>query len=187
MSTEELATAPDVVTELSKPKKPNKIELKRQQIYEERRRRLINSGIPEDKVDQTIAAQDYAELPVEKKIQRLEQMLTGSVQALVNDIQALQHNDKVIADALDINMKAMSRCLDKAGISLEDQSRIIAEVAEELRLEDEKAAISREQAQADVLEKQVATDALMEAENGLSGAKEESAPSTPDGATVFGD
>lgn len=113
-------------------KKLSKREQKKYQQYQERRQRLINDGINEENVDAVIAQQDYTSLPTDKKIQRLEMILRQSFTQIGQDIESLRHNDLMIADAMDINMRSMSKCLTKVGVPLEEQKTIIEDVQREM-------------------------------------------------------
>jgi len=168
--------------EVATPRKISKLELKRAQIYQERRQRLINRGVPEEKVDATIAAEDYKELPIEEKFDRFEKLMMGALQGMQRDIMALRHNDGVVAEAMDINLQAMARCLEKAGVSREAQSDIIKAVDAEMREAHEKQVAAQAAAMREQREKQEKQTVEKEVDKPRS---EDEAP-TPDGATVFG-
>lgn len=181
-----VAVAEEPVRQIAEAKKLTKLDIKRMQAHEERRRRLINSGVSPEKVDSVIAAEDYSNLSVEKKMERLEKVVSRALQGFQQDIMALRHNDGVIADAMDINLKALARGLQKAGVTLEQQNEIIKAVEVELREE------QRQEAEARALASKAAAEArekaTMEQEAATKptvGGDEAEPQDTPDGATVF--
>lgn len=173
------------VQQIASAKRMTKVDIKRMQAREERRRRLLNNGVPEDKVDAVMAAEDYQNLPVDKKLDRFERIVSQALQGLQRDIMALRHNDGVIADAMDINLKAMARALEKAGITKEAQNDIIREVEKELREEQKRQAEAEVEARRMASEK--AEKERMEAEaNAKPAIASEGEPEpVPEGATVF--
>lgn len=168
--------------------KMTKIDAKRMKDREERRRRLVNNGVPLDRVDETLAWEDHNNLPTDKRLEKLEKLVVKLFQGLQRDIMSLQHNDGVITDALDINLRAMAKCLEKAGVDRDQQGVIITEVETELREEQRKALEARQAAEraaeeASVLERMKAE---VSKKPTLVGSEEEQAPVViPDGATVF--
>lgn len=175
----------DNVRTLSEVRKMSKIDMKRLQAYEERKRRLINKGVAPDKVDGVIAAEDYANLPVEKKFERLESMVSQVLQGLQRDIMSLRHNDGVIADAMDINLRAVARSLEKAGVTKEQQGEIVKLVEAEIREEQKAQQAIRQKAQEAQTEK-----SRMEAEANAKPSIMDPEPALPTEApaeaTVFG-
>ncbi len=119
-------------------KKPSKIDLKRAAQYEERVRRLVNKGMTRQKAIEAIAEEDYRNMPIEKKFTRFQSAIIQALQKMAQDIVGLRHNDGVIADVIDLNSKAMTRCLQKAGVSVEQQSDIIKSVEAEMAEERQK-------------------------------------------------
>lgn len=168
--------------------KLTKVDMKRQKDRDERRRRLANKGVPVERIDETLALEDHQNLSPERRIEKLEGLVVRLFQGLQRDILSLQHNDGVITDALDINLRAMAKCLEKAGIDRDQQGVIITEVETELREEQRKAMEARQAAEkaaeeASVLER---IKAEVSKKPSLVGAEEEKAPTeVPDGATVF--
>lgn len=187
-----LKEAPDNVQNIGSAKKVDKIAQKRARDLEERRRRLVNQGVPEDKLESVMAIEDYNNLSLDRKFARFEKITASALQGLQQDIMALRHNDGVIADAIDVNMRAMARALDKAGVSLEAQGVIIKEVEQELRDE----AAKKQQAAVDAQKAAVEADehARMSAvlkspsiTDATAGAVSDSTVTEPAEATVFGD
>lgn len=128
-------------------RKPTKHELKKAQWYQERRQRLLNKGVPEDQVDLVIAREDYEALPVEKKIRRLESMIQGLAQGASQDINGLVENDKLMADAYDINIRACRKLFQKLGITSEEFQAISEQVEAEFIAEKEAKTKARKDAQ----------------------------------------
>lgn len=163
------------------------IDAKRQAIREERKKRLMNKGVSEQRAEEMISNQDYDNLSDDKKIQRLENLFVQTFQGLQRDILALRHNDGLIADAMDINLKAMSKCLEKAGITKEQQGEIIKEVEAELREEQKRkmeAQAMAEKMASDQSEK-IRMEELSKEESKLSGS-EPAGSDIPSEASVFG-
>jgi hypothetical protein len=87
---------------------------------------------------------------------------------------------------MDINLKAMSRALEKAGVSKEAQGDIIREVEKELREEHEKRARAEQEAlrlAAEQSERE-RIEAELSSKPSLS-SDEAPAVEIPEGATVF--
>jgi len=165
----------------------NNIDAKRQAIREEKKRRLMNKGISEERAEEMVSMQEHDNVSDEKKITRLENLFIQTFQGLQRDILALRHNDGVIADAMDINLKAMSKSLEKAGVSKEQQGEIIKEVEMELREEQRKKLEAQEMARKmseDQLEKE-RMDALAKEDKGLQTSEPEGSE-IPTEASVFG-
>lgn len=179
-----VAHVEEPVEQVSEVRKLSKIDIKRIQAREERRRRLINNGVPADKVDAVMTAEDYKNLPVEQKLERFEKLMSQAMQGLQRDILALRHNDGVIADAMDINLKAMARGLTKAGVSLEQQNDIIREVEQELREEHAKQTAAQAEAHKLATEK-AEMDRMKSVEKERTTTDDSESAPVPDGATVF--
>jgi hypothetical protein len=63
-----------------------------------------------------------------KKIDRLEKVVSASLQNIATDITSLQHNDTVLADAMDVNFTAIARILEKLGIPNQELNSVIEQV-----------------------------------------------------------
>lgn len=139
-SIEPLKAAPDNVTQISEAKqqKANKIQVKKAQIWMERRKRLINKGVPKEQVDRVLAEEDWKNMPVAEKVARLEVTLTKVYQGLTRDILALRQNQGDVGAAFDINNRMVFKMMVKLGISPEDQKKISDEAHAEY-IADEKA------------------------------------------------
>ncbi len=179
----------------SAPKKPSAMDEKRRKIYLERRQRAIGKGVSEDKVDQVLAEEDYRALPIDKKLERFILSVNQAFRALAGDIQTLQSNNNIIADAFDVNLRAIAICFEKLGLSKEDQGAIIASAV--AQAEEERKAAQEAKKLEDATKSQVADLAkesamaeasLRKAEGRPELIDEEGAPAPiPDGATTFGD
>jgi hypothetical protein len=178
--------------EAKKKQRLDKITQKRQQIYMDRRNRLLASGVPADKVDMSLAAEDYHNLSDSQKIKRLEGILSSTFQNFAKELNNLRHNDTVLADAMDVNFKAFSKMLVKVGVPLEEQQTFIQDAQKEMNEEramEIAAKHAATKAKADASEKSRAEEALKEAESRIAAdvaAEELSAVPTPEGATEFG-
>jgi hypothetical protein len=116
---------------------PSRADLKRARIWQERRQRKMNEGVPEDMVDQVLAREDYDRLPVEEKLRRHESFVAGGIERLAQEMTNLHHNDSVLAEAMDMNFKAMSKMLEKLGIPREEQQVFMQQAIEEVTKERE--------------------------------------------------
>ena len=166
------------------PEKPklSKMEQKRQQIYIDRRNRKLKEGVPEQIVDQVLAREDYERLPPDAKIQRLEGMIKGVLGQISNDVQALRQNDATIAQAMDVNFRALGKALNKLGITAEDQRALMAEAYDELKAE----YAAKEAAKAASKEHAVAEQVLVQEDHQGEAPTSEAPVETPEGATSFG-
>jgi hypothetical protein len=156
----DLPAAPEKVTNINdaKQQKVNKVQMKKFQIYLERRKRAINKGIPEERVDQYLREEDYRNMPVAEKVQRLEGIMSSTFQGLSQDVVRLRQNDGHIADAFDINSRAIFKMMVKLGITSEQQKDILKESADEFDAEKKAKVEARqkaaEEAQKKTLEEQ---------------------------------
>lgn len=161
--------------------KLSKQQAKQLQKYIDRVRRHMGRGLTEDQARMLIAKEDYDNLSPEKKIKRLEGIVIGSVQGVRQDILNLKHNDSELADAMDINFRAFSKMLLKAGISLAEQNVFMAEAQAEVASEQERKAAKKlrqaEEAKAKAQDKTVKEEA---AEPDASGPT-----AVPEAATEF--
>lgn len=176
----------EVRTEAVAPPKIDKLTLKRMQQREARRKRLIGQGVPEDKVEMTMAQEDFNALPADKK---MALMLNNAMNHVAQDIQALQHNFFALADAMDVNFKSMARCLTLAGVDLQKQHEIIQTVEGEIRAERQAKIEAQKKAAEQAAEEasQKAADATLKAAEGRTPEPVPEAPVTlPEGATEFG-
>lgn len=173
----------DNVRTMSQAKRMTKADIRRMQAHEERKRRLINNGTDPDKVEATIAAQDYAALPLEKKFDRMDRVMSQALRALQQDIMSLRHNESLIADAMDINLRAVARSLEKAGVTKEMQIDIIKTVETEVRDEQRRRAEAQQAAHKAKSEKELMEN---EANTKPSLTNEATPADAPEGATTFG-
>lgn len=184
-----------VLTKEDAKREPTKLELKRYQQHQERVKRMINKGMDPAKVEAAIAEEDYRALPVEKKFDMLMHSVRMAISGFAEDIQGLRFNDQMFSDVMAINSRAMTKCLIKAGISLEVQSDLIKEADAEIRAEFQKRQDERsmelkakEAAAAAAQEKSIINQLKMAEGSGLPADISNNPPPTiPDGATTFGD
>jgi hypothetical protein len=184
-----------------KGKKPNKIELKRQEIFMQRLMRKIKDGKTPEEAQAEINREDYAAMPIDKKVMRLEKLIADVNRANVNDFNALRHNDGVIGDTIDLNNRAIQKMFLKLGITNEQQKEIIAEATKELeeaRVEEAKrrmeAQAAQAKAKAEVAAKATAGNSDKAKVATLAAIQELTKDSTPkelpttvpEGATIFG-
>jgi hypothetical protein len=151
----------------------SKMDEKKRQIYIERRKRALNKGIPEDKVDQHLAKEDFERLPLETRVQH---MIDTAFRRLAQEIVSLEYNDQMLSAAMDVNFRAIAKMLEKLGISREQQLELLKEAKEDI----EKDLAARKAKQDE--EAAAKQTANMKAETEQAG--EPTAP--PDEATVFG-
>ncbi len=177
-----------------KARRQTKAELKRQQIYIERRNRLINKGVDPSKVDLMLAEEDYRNLPIEDKFERFAMNVNQSFRMFGQDMQALQHNNTVLADAMDVNFRAMALCLERAGLPKEVQGELIKEAEKQINAE-RLAKLEAKQKEEELRRKQAveaaeqgrAESELRKAEGKPDLVDEPGEPApVPDGATQFG-
>ena len=160
------------------PRRPNKIDEKRQKIYRERMQRHIAKGLSAEQAHRKVMEEDYARLPIDQKMRLLEQSVMGAVQRLAQELESLQHNDRVIADALDVNFKAITKALLKQGVPGDDLAAFLKEAEEEIRTDREARRAAYEAAQ------QAAIQAQQQKQVEQTIDKPGEAP-VPDGATTF--
>ncbi len=189
----EVGEAPDNVTPISKPKL-DKMQMKRNQIFMERVRRHINAGMTQEQAIQAIAKEDYAKMPLDQKILRLENMLKGMAKQFSMDNLNLRRNDGAIADAFDINYRAISKMFRMLGLTPEQEKQCSLEAQEEFNKDRQnKLDAEAKKAQEEVLKaKEQDEKAVMEAEaaknhRDVEAEKKEAEvePHVAEGATVF--
>lgn len=177
----QLPETKDNVVDLTKTqRKASTRDLKKMKQFEERIARTVNAtpGMTRDQAIQKIQKEDYASLPVDKKMTRLEGIVGNFFQQIARDVRALRYNDSVIADAMDMNLRGMARCLELAGVTPEKQK----EVLEQVQGEFERERNAQMKAQAD-------RDELTAVQKGIEQQGETDptdVPEPPDEATVFG-
>jgi hypothetical protein len=161
-------------------KKLSKLQIKKMQQYQERRRRLLNKGVPEAQVDAVIAREDYEALPVGDKLKRLEGFIASALGQLGQEITALRENDQVLSEAMDVNFTAVARALVKLGVPLEEQRAIIDAVNAEIEEAMEKRKAAAKKAQDEANQKAAAQNLAAQAEEAGE------PPPPPEEATQFG-
>jgi DNA-binding transcriptional MerR regulator len=161
---------------VNEPKQLSKMDIKRQQIYAERRKRHINNGVPAEKVGEVMAKEDFERLPIDKRVQM---MIAGSTQSLAQEIINLQYNDSILATAMDVNFRALKKAFDRLGVSSEQLTQCLTEARAEVQSEmEEKAKKAREEATE-------SPEAVREAVEDIADKAGKPAEAPPE-ATVFG-
>ena len=201
-----VGVAQDNMASVSQAKKPSKMELKRQQIFFDRLKRKMGEtvkgqdGQPRPKTQQEalmeMQREDYEALPLPKKLERMEGMLTGFMQRVGQDMMNLRRNDGAIADAFDMNYRAIGAMFTHLGINPEQQKEFMSAAREQFENDrkakmeaDAKAAQDRAQAQQAAMEK-ARMDAAAAQTPAEEKAEQAAAPSpveakVDEGATVF--
>jgi hypothetical protein len=151
--------------------KISKLDEKKMRILQERRQRLLNRGVPPDKVDEVMQREDYERLPAADKVSRLESLIVSTVRGIQSDLNQLHQNQKFLADSMDLNFMAFEQMLMKLGLTGEQQKEIMA-AAEQVFAQREKERAEAEEA---------AQNASIEASVDEPGEAE-----VPEGATTFG-
>jgi hypothetical protein len=185
--------APESPVELKKdePKKLSKIDQKRQQIFFDRLKRHMGKGLTQEQAIQAMQQEDYNAMPLEKKFQGLERLVSQSLRNLSNDIMIMSQNHMAISDAFDINYRAIQKAFIKLGLSNEEQGVLIAEAQKEVIEARKKEMEARDNARsaAQQAQREAVEKAAVEAELASKGKVQEPAPEgseIPKEATVFG-
>jgi hypothetical protein len=196
--------APENVTELKReePKKPSKLDQKRQQIFMDRLKRKMGEktkdGTPktQEQALQEMQREDYNAWPVEKKFERLESLVAQSFRNLSQEIMHLSQEHMAIGDAFDINYRAIQKMFIKLGLTNEEQKTFLDEAQNEVlairkkqQADMEQAQMQRQARQQGVTEQQTVEAELTKPQakvvaEGAAPAEEGAAP--PAEATVFG-
>lgn len=82
-----------------------------------------------------IDRENYERLPAEKKILRLERMVSQMTQGIMGDLQALRHNDRIITEVFDVNLRSISLMFEHLGITKAKQAEILTQVQMEIEQE----------------------------------------------------
>lgn len=184
MSTTETAVSEQPQAEAPAPaqpeKRPSKNDLKRQQIFQDRMKRHMGKGMNAQQAYLAIQKEDYERLPITEKMKRLEATMMGGLQSLAQELANLQHNDQVLADAMDANFRAITKIFVKLNVPQEEQAKLLIECDAEIKAERKAKAEAR--AAAAKKAQEVAEKKEVVAEVGKAG---EPAP-PPEGATEFG-
>lgn len=189
-----IQAAPDEVQEV-KPPKVSKLDQKRQQIFADRVRRKIGQGMTEQNAVQAVLREDFDRMPLDKKFARLEALVVNSIRSISQDIMGLKQNDSAIADAFDINYKAIERAFAKLGLSEEVQKELINQARDEVMADRQKAIqdqlAAQRKAQEDAERASVEAELQKAEQKPLEAAKDSVPPEGTDphvseGATVFG-
>lgn len=124
--------------EEQKPPKLSKIDEKRQRIFMARLQRKMGEknkdGSPktQQQAVQEIAREDYDALPVEKKLARLEAIVAQTFRNFSEELINLGQGHAAIADAFDINYRAIQKMFLKLGVPNDEQRAIIEEAQKDV-------------------------------------------------------
>lgn len=128
---------------------------------EARRQKLLSEGVPEEKVEQVLAAEEFYRLPIDQRVNallaavnRAQRVYTETIQGLAGEMVALRQNQEAIADAFDINLRAVESHLATLGITKEVQASVLEKVTqvfmqEKLPKDPEQKSVESEVASAD--------------------------------------
>lgn len=191
--------APEAPVELKKEelKKPSKLDQKRQQIFVDRMKRHMGKGLTQQQAMQAIQREDFEALPLDKKFSRLESIVSQSFQNLAQDVMGLNQSHMAIADAFDVNYRALQKMFIKIGLSQEEQAAFIKEAQSEVievrkkqQADMELAQLNQRRAAQEAAEQKHVEAEMAKPKNavidvGTQAAPEEGA-SIPPEATVFG-
>lgn len=189
--------APEIQTELKRddPKKPTKLDMKRQQILQDRMKRHMGRGLTQQQAFQAMQREDFEAMPLDKKFSRLESIVSQSFQNLAQEVMGLSQSHMAIADAFDINYRAIQKLFAKLGISSEDQKVYIEEAQKEViesrkkqRADAELAQLNQRREAQEVSEKLKVEAELQKKDSGVvsNGAQPSEGAEIPKEATVFG-
>jgi hypothetical protein len=106
------------------------------------------------------------------------------MQHLAQEMVNLRHNDQVLADAMDLNFRAVAKALELAGIPLDKQQEIIKLAQEEIQKDREGMAEAQKKA-VEHMEKKAKDESEKEAVETETDVPGE-APPAPTEATQFG-
>lgn len=112
--------------------KTSKIDEKRQEIFRDRVKRKMGEGATEEQAITYVLREDYAALPIEQKFARLESMVANAVNQLTENVNVLRQNERVVADAFDINYRAVEKMFKKLGVPSDEQNAILDECRKEV-------------------------------------------------------
>lgn len=128
---------------------------------EARRQKLLSEGVPEEKVEQVLAAEEFYRLPIDQRVNallaavnRAQRVYTETIQGLAGEMVALRQNQEAIADAFDINLRAVESHLTTLGITKEVQASVLEKVTqvfmqEKMPKDPEQKSVESEVASAD--------------------------------------
>lgn len=109
-------------------KEANRRLAKMARIREERRQELIDSGVEEEVVERVLDQEEFERLPIDQKVNRIVASLDHhlnvmhrAINTFAKDIVALRHNDTVISDAHDVNLRGIYLMFESLGLSADKQ------------------------------------------------------------------
>lgn len=100
-----------------------------------RREKLLSDGVSEEQVEQILAAEEFYRLPIDQRvnalmaaINRAQRVYTDTIRELATEMVALRQNQEALADAMDINLRAVEHHLTSLGVTKETQSSVLEKV-----------------------------------------------------------
>ena len=192
-----IGKAADEAVELRKKggklRPPTKIDEKRARIFEDRVKRWMgkNDGKTREDAIHALHAEDFAALPIEKKLEMVQQVTYNAHNQLAGDFVNLERNQFALAESMDINFRGMSKLFIKLGVSVEDYNKIMGEARDEVREAHQKTLNDRREV---AHKQQLAAIEASEKKSMVGEAKEVAAEpgkeakgaELPKDATVFG-
>jgi hypothetical protein len=197
-----IGEAADQAVEMRKQsRKVTKIDEKRAQIFEERVKRWVNNnqdklkGLNEQQVREqaihALHAEDLDKMSPMERVKRLEQIAFQTFNKLATDLSHVEGNQFALADAMDVNFRAMAKMFAKLGIPVEDHNKFMEE--SKVELEAERKAMIEERKQRMMAQQKIIIESkekkgmveeakVVAAETG----KEPEGAPIPKDATVFG-
>ena len=107
-----------------------------------RRQELLKLGVPENQVEGVLAQEEFRRLPIDQKVNHLmdaihtaQRIYNETLRELSQEMIALHQNQESIADAFDMNLKAIEKHLLALGITADKQKEVMAKVTEEFMTE----------------------------------------------------
>lgn len=179
MSTE-VEKASEREEKVAELRKPTKVQIQQQRIFQERIQRKVAKGMALHDAVAAVKKEDWDRLPIEKKLERYEETLRGGLKGFRNDLMKMEQNDVILADTMEVNFRAFQKILRKLGVSDEDQKVAVKEATQEIN---EERAAHRE---AEAARRKVAKEEGEKESLESSIDKPGEPPAPPEEATSFG-
>jgi hypothetical protein len=190
------------LSERFKAKKVKKLESRKKEVLEDLKKTGLSPDVLEQHANAILAREQYDKLSLSEKVTRLEQMVVQGFQGIGGEMRDLQHNDFELADAMDVNFRALSKVMAKLNVPPEEMVRYCEEARAEMAAE--RAEFQKKQQAARETKAAEATSATPNVPAADAGAlkavgevaekrevtkeidKAGEAPPEPEAATVFG-
>ena len=121
---------------------PIRHKTKDEKRIDARRKELLASGIKEEQVEGVLAQEEFRRLPIDQKVNFLmdsihnaQRIYNETIRELAGEMVALRQNQEAIADAFDVNLKALEKVLGTLGVSEETLKSILEKVTQEFLTE----------------------------------------------------